>query len=200
MGFAKDVVKYMFSRECINMFVCSFKRKHIIPDSIFDDMKDLDKYETKCERCNMPILCLSNEAMCYFTEDFDQTIEDCIQDHVDHDGISTKEFFKEMGEIFYSKEFWKNMWHEMGCQRKGKHGISLAAESKMNDGAKCVRTLCERCKLPLMLTIDKSDPGIFWIREDGGNLGAARTDVGLLFDKPGSYWIKDYKEQDVEYA
>ena len=114
------------------------------------------------------------------------------------DETSTNGFFKEMCEMFFSKQSWKDLWHGTICQIKDTHVISSVAEAKISDGDKCVvRTLCERCNSSLILTIDKSDPDMFWIRQDGGSLGAARMDTGLLFDKPGSYRVKDYKEEDV---
>ena len=101
MGFAKDVVKYMFSKKCPNMFVCSFKNKHHISNSIEKQILDTDKLETNCTKCDTPLLLLANKDMYYITEDFDLSIDDCVEECENR--ITTKECLTDIYKVMFSK-------------------------------------------------------------------------------------------------
>lgn len=117
MGLVKEMIKYMFSKQCANALRCSFKKKHIIPNSIVDNIETVSGLKTECVKCETPILCFVEDGECYFAEDFGQTTEECIIDH----GISTKDFLKKMCSELSSKELWKNLYHETICRIKKKH-------------------------------------------------------------------------------
>ena len=162
MGVAKEMVKYMFSKQCMNHLVCDFIKRHTISDITISNIKDMNGLKTKCSRCETQILCFVEEDKCYFAEDFGQTIDECILDH----GISTKSFLKELYSAIFSKEPWKNLYNEVICIVKNKHITPSIAIDEINNGGQDVRTECDRCKIPLVLKIDDDNPDKFWIIED----------------------------------